>query len=303
MRRHYRSYFWPVVLIVIGLLALLVDVNVISVDRLYRLADLWPLILIVIGLELIVRRTAHGMAMDIATVLILLIAGLGAIAYVAAGPAIPGGTHTFTTSDSAGSLTSASLDVEVGAADLTVVGDSSMGTDLYRAVVTYSGPTPEVVLDKSTGALRISQQGEFGIFGSRPLTIDLHIDPSVAWSFSVTGGATNATLNLTGVRVTSVEANNGATRLDLTVGAPKGIVPIRVNGGAPNVRFHRPGGIAVSVQLSGGALNLTADGHHTAAIGSASWQSDGYDGATDAYSIEVNGGACNVTVDANVPAA
>ncbi len=239
MRRHYRSYFWPAVLIVIGLIALLVDLNVISADRLYRLADLWPLILIVIGLELIVRRTAHGMAMDIATVLILLVAGLGAIAYVAAGPAIPGGSHTLTTSDAVGTLSSASLDVEVGAADLSVVGDKALGADLYKAVVTYSGPMPEVTLDRSSGALRISQPGEFGIFGSRHLAIDLHINPSVAWSFSVNGGATNATLNLTGVQVISVEANNGASRLELTVGPPKGLVAIRINGGAPNLRFHR----------------------------------------------------------------
>src|SRR5487761_707431 len=103
MRRHYRSYFWPV-------------------------------LLIVIGLELIVRRTAHGMAVDIATVLILLIAGLGAIGYVAAGPPIPAGTHTLTASDPVGTLGAASLDLEVGAADLTVVGDSALGADLFKAV-------------------------------------------------------------------------------------------------------------------------------------------------------------------------
>jgi|GEM_PF-1079096 len=177
MRRHYRSYFWPVVLIVIGIFALLVELNVISADRLYRLADLWPLILIVIGLELIARRTLQGAAVDIAAVLILVIAGVGAIAYVSAGPAIPGGTHTLTASDQAGSLTAASLDIEVGAADLTVVGDTAMGPDLYRAVLTYSGPEPAVTLDKEIGELRISQQGEFGIFGSRHLAIELHIQP------------------------------------------------------------------------------------------------------------------------------
>jgi hypothetical protein len=297
MRRHYRSFFWPVFLIVIGLIALLVDLNVISVDRLYRLADLWPLILIVIGLELIVRRTMHGAAMDIATILVLLIAGLGAIAYVATGPAISGGTHTFTTTAPGGGLSTAALDLEVGAADLNVVADSSLGTDLYKAVITYSGPAPEVTLDKSTGTLRITQQGEFGFFGSRHLTVDLHINPSASWSFNLNSGATNATLKLTNVKVTSLEANSGAVRLDLTLGPPKGIVPIRVNGGAPNVRVHRPSGVAISVRLSGGALNLNADGHHTASLGTASWQSDGYSSATDAYSIEVNGGACNVTID------
>ncbi len=303
MHRHYRSFFWPVVLIVIGIFALLVDLNVISADRLYRLADLWPLILIVIGLELIARRTLQGAAVDIAAVLILVIAGVGAIAYVAVGPAIPGGTQTLTSSDQAGSLSAASLDLEVGAADVTVVGDTRMGSDLYRAVLTYSGSKPEVTLDKETGELRISQQGQFGIFGSRHLAIDLHISPSVSWSFSLNSGATNATFNLTNVKVTSIESNTGAVQLNITVGPPKGIVPISANGGALTVRVHRPSGVEVSVQVSGGAVNLTADGHHTGAIGSARWQSDGYATAGDAYSIEVNGGACAVTVDTKVPAA
>jgi hypothetical protein len=303
MRRHYRSFFWPVVLIVIGLLALLVDLNVISADRLYRLADLWPLILIVIGLELIARRTLQGAAVDIAAVLILLIAGAGAIAYVSAGPAIPGGTHTLTASDQVGSLTAATLDVQVGSADLTVVGDTSLGPDLYRADLTYSGPKPAVTLDKSTGTLRITQQGEFGIFGSRHLAIDLHISPAVSWSFTLNSGATNATFNVSNLKVTSIESNTGALRLDISVGLPKGIVPITANGGALTVRVHRPSGTEVSVQVSGGAVNLTADGHHTGAIGSAGWQSDGYGSASDAYSIEVNGGACTVSVDTKVPAA
>lgn len=86
MRRRYRSFFWPVVLIAIGVIALLVDLNVISSDRLYRLADLWPLILIVIGLELIARRTLHGTAVDVATILILLIAAGGALIYISVGP-------------------------------------------------------------------------------------------------------------------------------------------------------------------------------------------------------------------------
>lgn len=303
MRRHYRSFFWPVVLIVIGLIALLVDLNVISADRLYRLADLWPLLLIVLGLELIARRTLQGTAVDVAAVLILVIAGVGAIAYVSVGPVVPGGTHTFAASDQVGSLTAATLEVEVGAADLTVEGDTALGPDLYRAELTYSGPKPEVTLDRETGEVRITQEGQFGIFGSRHLAIDLHISPSVTWGFSLNSGATTATFKLTNVRFTSLESNTGAVRLDITLGPPKGIVQISTNGGALTVSVHRPSGTEASVQVSGGAVNLTADGHHTGAIGSARWQSDGYTNASDAYSIEVNGGACTVTIDTNAPAA
>jgi Domain of unknown function (DUF5668) len=303
MRRHYRSFFWPVVLIVIGVFALLADLNVISTDRLYRLADLWPLILIVIGLELIARRTLHGVAVDVAAVLILLLAASGAIAYVSVGPAIPGGTHTLSASDQVGNLKEATLHVEVGAADLTVVGNSSLGPDLYRAVINYSGQAPTVALDKENGDLRISQEGDFGIFGNRHLAIDLQVSPAVSWSFNVSSGAVNATFKVTGVRVSSIQASTGAGRFEMTLGPPKGMVPIKVDGGAVTIRVHRPSGTEASARVSGGAVNLTADGRRTGAIGSARWQSDGYANAADAYSIEVSGGASTVTVDTSATAA
>lgn len=302
MRTRYRSFFWPLILIVIGLIALLVDLNVISADRLYRLADLWPLILVVIGLELIARRALHGVAVDVATALILLIAAGAAVGYVSVGPAIPGGTQTFDTSDPIGNLNAATLQLDVGAVNMTVTGNSSLGSDLYRAHIQYSGPKPTVTLDKSSGNLRITQQGGFAIFGNRRFVVDLQINPAATWSIIVHSGAATDTFNLTTVKVGSIELSTGASREDIILGPPKGIVPIRMNGGALTVHVHRPSGIEVSVHVTGGAVNLTADGHHEGGVGNLSWQSDGFGTATDAYRIEVSGGASTVSVDTSVPA-
>src|SRR4029077_11820584 len=120
---------------------------------------------------------------------------------------------------------------------------------------------------------------------------------------NVNGGAANGTFRLSQVRVTGIELNTGASREDITLGAPSGRVPITVNGGALTILIHRPNGTAASAQVSGGAVSLTADGDSERGMGSKSWQSDGYDGAQDAYRIEVNGGACNVTVDSSAPSA
>jgi hypothetical protein len=300
MQRRYRSFFWPLVLIVIGLIALLVQLGVISEDRLYRLADLWPLILIVIGLELITRRALKGMAVDVATVLILLIAGGGALAYVALGPAIPGGTRLLDTSGPVGTLTKATVAVDVGAATITVEGNSSLGADLYRAHIEYSGQTPEVTLDKSSGQLRISQGGGF-FFGNRNFVLELQISPAVTWNIQVDSGAATDTFKLSDVRVGSIELNTGASREDITLGPPHGVTSILIDGGALTVRIHRPAGTQVSAQVSGGAVNLTGDGHRTGAIGNAKWQTDGYDNSPNAYRIEVNGGACTVIVDTSAP--
>jgi hypothetical protein len=301
MRHRYRSFFWPVVLIAIGVFALLADLNVISSDRLYRLADLWPLILIVIGLELIARRSLHGAAVDVAAVLIVLIAAAGAVAYVSVGPAVPGGTHTFDTSGQVGGLKTASLQVDVGAVNMTVQGNSSLGGDLYRAHIEYSGPKPTVTLDTGSGELHISQEGGFVIFGNRRIVLDLQISSAVTWSFNINSGSANTALKLVEVKVGSIELNTGASHDEITVGSPTGKVPISINGGAVTVSVHRPQGTEASVQVSGGAVNLTADGDQERGIGSKSWQTDGYDAAQDAYRIEINGGACNVTVDRSAP--
>ncbi|HEV2034376.1 MAG TPA: DUF5668 domain-containing protein [Candidatus Dormibacteraeota bacterium] len=292
-----RSFFWPAVLILIGVIALLVNAGAISTDRLYRLADLWPLILVVIGLELISRRAFHGAMADVAAVLIVLVAAGGALAYVAVGPAIPGGNQTFNTSGAVGSLNQATLHVDVGSMTMTVEGSADLGADLYRAHVEYSGAKPDVSLDRSTGDLQISQNNPFGFFGGRHLVLDLQINSAVTWSFSVNTGAASDKLKLSTVRVLSIDLNTGASREDIILGPPTGEVPITVNGGALTVHLHRPSGTEASVHATGGAVSLTADGQRYRGIGDQSWQSSGFSGASNSYQVEANAGACTVTMD------
>ena len=77
--RDYRGVFWPAVLILVGVVALLANAGLISTDRLSLFADMWPLILIVIGLEMIARRRLQGAAADLAAVLIVVIAAGGTL--------------------------------------------------------------------------------------------------------------------------------------------------------------------------------------------------------------------------------
>src|SRR5438067_5628538 len=140
---RYRNLFWPGVLILIGVLALLVNTHLISPERLYRLTDLWPLLLIVIGLLMLLRRMPlPATTSAVAGGLILLLAALGAIAYVAAGPTIPGGVHTLDTSQPTQGITSGAVEIDVGGATVTVTGSTSLSNDLYRAHIEYSGSTP-----------------------------------------------------------------------------------------------------------------------------------------------------------------
>jgi hypothetical protein len=296
--RRYRSYFWPAVLILIGIFALLVNSGVISTDRLNLLFDLWPLVLIVIGLELLARRAIPGQHGDVAAVLIVLLAAGGAVAYVALAP----NQTTSGKLDShaaLGNLDGATLEIDAGAANVTVTGTSALEGDLYNATIDYAGPKPEVNLDRSNGTLTISQGNTgLGLFAPRRFTLDLQINSSIPWSITSNGGASTETFNLASMPLKSMEINSGASREDITLGTPSGVVPITINGGALTVNLHRAPGAGASVDVSGGAVSLTFDGRQSHAIGEVQ-QSTG--SGSDTYRVDVSGGACTVTMDAAAP--
>lgn len=294
MRSGYRSFFWPGVLVLIGIVALLVNLGVIPADRLYELIDLWPLVLIVIGAEIIVRRTLAGTVATVVALAVVLVAVLGAAAYVAYSPN-PGETRTLDRSASLGDLKAASLEVDVGSATLRISSDTTLGGDLYRAHIQYSGREPAVDLTGG-GRLKISQR-DSGFPSLRPgrFTMDLALNSSIPWSIVENSGAVSDTLNLADLNLQSLEINTGASRDDITLGTPSGAVPVRVNGGALTVHITRAGGVDASIHVSGGAVTLTADGNTYHAVGSASYSTPSQ--GTNRYAIEVNGGACTVTLD------
>ncbi len=302
MSTRYRGLFWPALLILVGLLALLANAGVISTDRLGLLVDLWPLVLVVIGLELIARRALQGPAGEVAAVLIVLIAVGGALAYVALAPN-PIGTGTVSSTAQLGSIDHAALEIDVGAATVNISGGAPDGA-LYQATIDYSGPKPQVSLDTSSGRLKISQgDTSFGLFRSNRFKLRLLVNSSLPWTIVTNSGAATDTYDLADVHVGSIELNTGASREEITLGKPSGVVPISINGGALTVNLHRPAGVAASVSVSGGVVSLDADNEHRRGIGSQSWQSSGFDGATDAYRVEVNGGACTVSIDTTASSA
>ena len=293
-----RSFFWPAILITTGVIALVAETGAISSGRLYRLAELWPVILIVIGLELMSRRVLQGMTQALAAALIVLVAVGGAVAYVAVRGPVSDGTQVMDTSEKVGSLNQATLNVDAGVATMTVEGKNDLGSDLYRAHIEYTGTKPQVSLDRSTGSLRIfHNNNDIGFFASRRFVLDLQINSAVAWNITANTGSTNDTLKLSAVKVGSISLNTGASRTDITLGRPAGIVHISVDGGAISLHLHRPSGSEAFVHVSGGAVRLDADGRHLRGVGNESWQSNGYGAAADAYQVEVNGGASTVTMD------
>jgi len=293
--RTYRSFFWPGALVLIGLLALLVNTGLIQSDRLYQLIDLWPAILIVIGIEIIVRRTLTGAVATGVALAVVLVAVVGAGAYVTLSPT-PGQVQSFDASRQLeANRQAASVVVDAGAGTIRIDSDATLETDLYRVHADYTGKKPTVTFD-ATGTLHISQSDTaFPALQPHRLDMTLALNPKVIWSIVENTGAVSETMSLADARLEGIRLNTGASREDITLGAPSGAVPIEINGGALTVAIHRAGGADASVKVSGGAVTLNADGQVNRGFGSVSYETPSQ--GADRYVISVNGGACTVTLD------
>src|SRR5438094_5367409 len=254
------SIFSGIVLVVLGVLFLLsnLDINL-------NWNIIWPVVLIALGVWLLVARVGPG-----------------------------GASADVDSAESRDGLNKAKLEVAVGSGRIEVR-SADLGDQLYKVHIEHSGTAPEVKLDRSTGTVRISHRLDW-FAGARRLRIDAQVTDAIPWDIGLSTGAIRGELNLASTSLTGFDCRTGASQLELTVGAPKGRVPVRVEGGALTVNIVRPVGSAIRIHASGGAVQLKADGSRQDGIGSREWRSDGYDAASDRYEVTVSGGALSVSI-------
>ncbi len=127
---------------------------------------------------------------------------------------------------------------------------------------------------------------------------EVELNASIPWDVEVRGGASRLLAHLSALRLGSLKVDGGASRLEVVLPAPSGIVTVVILGGASNVIIRRPEGVAARLRVDGGATNLTFDDRHIgAAGGELDLQSGDYDGAADRYEIAVTGGANNMSIE------
>ena len=111
------------------------------------------------------------------------------------------------------------------------------------------------------------------------------------------GGVAHLDADLRDLHLESFEVRQGASRMDLRLPRPSGVVPIRIGGGASRVRIRRPAGTPARLGIGRGVADLTFDNQEFGAVGGRLRLEGPQAGAAKGgYEIEIAGGAAHVQV-------
>jgi hypothetical protein len=186
------------------------------------------------------------------------------------------------------------LEFTRGAARLTIRG--ARIPELFQA--RFDRPAPSVSVDGGAVTVRyprFSPGGWLRPWARRGGQMTLNQD--VAWAIRVRRGVAHLDADLRDLRVESVETSQGASRVELRLPRPSGVVPVRIGGGASHVRIRRPAGTPARLRIGRGVADLSFDEQELGAVGGRlrleSPQAGGADGR---YEIEIAGGAAHVQV-------
>jgi DNA-binding MarR family transcriptional regulator len=189
-----------------------------------------------------------------------------------------------------GGARSGRLELATGAHRVVIVGDPSLGGDLYRA--RFEGRKPGVQVQGGNVTIRHPH------FDARRSSAEIALNPKIPWHLAVHGGAARLRGELRNLVLRGIDLDGGASDVVLELPPPRARVPVRLAGRASQLTIRRPAGVPVRLEIHGGASRVDVDGQRLGAVGGDAVL-ESADGAKQGgrYDIVVSGGATDVAVE------
>ena len=188
------------------------------------------------------------------------------------------------------------LEFSRGAAHLAIHGASMQ--ELFRAH--FDPPVPSVAVDGGTVTVqypRFSPRDWLRPGARRGGNVTLNQD--LAWNITVQGGVAWLDADLRDLRLEALELGQGASQIEVRLPRPAGVVPVRIRGGASQVRIRRPAGVAVQLRVGRGVADLRFDDQEWGAVGGRlRLTTPEAAQAPDRYEIEITSGAAHLELGA-----
>ncbi len=310
-RRHYRSFFWPIVFLGAGVIWLLTNMGIIPSENLWILIRLWPVLIIIAGIDILFSRRFAVIGallglLAIAGVIYILLYGNNLGVETTPQPR----TETFRAE--LGNTESATLDLNLSIQESNIHALTDSG-DLILAKIGHIGEIEFTVTGTSSKLVKLRQIGIEGWYNwflptvqGEDLTWDIGLSPDVPLDLSVDAGTGKSDLDLSGLELDQFQfdASTGVstiilpassegykTQLEASTGAMTVVLPsdsnltVSLDGSTGKVTFDIPDGAAVKIEVrNGGTGNLELPSWITKVEGLAdrdegTYQTEGFDQA------------------------
>ncbi len=316
-RRGYRSLFWPIVLIGVGVLWLMSNVGLIGSENLSVLVRLWPLIFIVVGLDILVGRDSPVLGALIGLAAVALI-----VALVLVGPSmgLAGDANFFglpvpvgdmemkhgSFVEPVGSAESATVNLDLGWEQAEVYA-LDRSTSLIDAELDYTGEIRFDVSGERAKTVNLAQResGQIGLgwistIGQNPLW-SIGLNPDVPMDLHIDVASGSASLDLAELNITALEIEGGSGSAQVGLPATGAGYRAVIDAGSGSFQVDVPQDTQVAMEVSGGSGSFGID------IGSGAAVDISSDVASGSFTVrigpdadvrlEAEGGSGSLTID------
>lgn len=254
--RPYRSLFWPVILIGIGLLWLLSNLGAIAHINLPVVVRLWPLMLIFVGLDILLGRRSPVIGAGLGALAVILVIGF------LVGSRTLGLSATVQIKDQVFSTpinSAISADVLLAFSDSPVSVYPLPGSSaLIDAKLRYVGTINFQVSGTQKKSIKLARnEADFLLFSP------LYWDPSLNWQIGLTtriplnltivGGSGESHVDFSQLLLDKLKIAMGSGSSHFTLPESTRAVSAQVEGGSGAMSWIIPEQVALTMQISGGS--------------------------------------------------
>ena len=260
--RNYRSLFWPIMLIGVGVFWLLSNLGILPEINIRFLLRLWPVALIAIGLNILFSHRYPWVG---------ALTGFGAVALVIAlvflapslGIEVSGDLKTLNFDEPVGSANQATITLDLERYPTTVGAVVDSNALIEAELDTFDDVRFEARGETSkTITLRPVSNGGFNFnffdLVGEDARWEIGLSPDVPIDLTIDGGSGSTDLNLGGLDLSalSVDGGSGGTSVDIPASSSAYDVDINGGSGSFDVNIARGAVIDASIDTGSGSFDI-----------------------------------------------
>ena len=202
--------------------------------------------------------------------------------------------ETETISVPAGDAREFSLKIEHGAGKLTVGAGTDSSTLVSGTLV--GGAEKTTLFEGGLTKVKLEGHSFFMFPGSGALNWDLSVNPTLPMRLSIEGGASENTLHLRDLKVTSLKVETGASSTSVELPANAGYTKVKVDAGAASIRLFVPESVAAHIKVDGALMGNSINTTRFLRTTNNIYESADYANAVNKVEIDIDMGAGSLEI-------